>query len=348
MKAVTLFLPTLFHPSFRMEEKAYGQFAPGKQEALSLLLSRAEGFKNKLHGMQDCLHSFFKGLEKGPLPFGALGAFAKGIINASDPGYWCYVSPIECHTDYQSAYIQGSGHLALEPGEIEALQKSLNTLFEADGLKLITVNAQDWFCYVPTRYLAVMQDLSQVLHKNMAGKFPSGPNANYWARLITECQMLLANHLINQTRIKRNKPLISSVWFWGLGKLPASVSTSFDEIYTNDSVLHGLALLAEVPSNPCLEGAIMPFSKGHTLLCDRLFVEAGSSPSEALEYYENKWFVPLLKALKKGDIDRLNICTDQGYEYGITKRRLYYFWRKIRTFDEIIIRMDHDKNRPTS
>lgn len=347
MKAVTLFLPTLFHPSFRMEEKAYEQFAPAKLEALSLLLSRAGCFKNNLHSMQDCLHSYFKGLEEGPLPFGALGAFAEGIIKASDPGYWCYASPIECHTDYQSAYIQGSDHLALEPGEIEALEKSLNTLFEADGLKLITT-AQGWFCSVPTQYLAVMQDLSHVLHKNMAGKFPSGSNASYWARLITECQMLLANHVINQTRMKKNKPLISSVWFWGLGKLPASVSTSFDEIYTNDSVLRALAMLAKVPSNPCLDGALMCFSKGHTLLCDRLFVEAGASPSEVLEYYENKWFVPLLKALKKGHIDRLNICTDQGYEYRITKRQLYYFWRKIRTFDEIIIRMDHDKNSPTS
>ncbi len=262
-----------------------------KLDAINILLSRAT--------VMGRVPSFFSGLTE-PVPAGALGALAYGL-NPGD-ALWCRADPIECRVDHQRAHMLGNAHFEISPREQAQIMRALNDLLIPDQHLLVPGNSHEWFCKLGQKTNITFPGL----HESF---FPTGPDQNYWKRLITECQMVLQ---------QQAHAHISSLWFWGIGKLPQNIRTAFTHIYSDDSVTRGLGMCANVPTAR-LPAIFIP-ENGHTLVSVHQYKP---------DYYEQHWFKPLLQALKQGRLDALTISTDNR-EYFITKKHLYYFWRRIR------------------
>lgn len=309
--------------------------------ALSKLLSRSQ----RLEGgktMEFALKLLFKGLDLGQIPSGALSALSYGLIAANDMRYWCRVDPVECLVDHQGAYVLGNAHLQLTQEEEVFLLELLNPLLQQDGITVQKINSE-WLSVIPSNADVAMNDLLEVLQKNMTPLLPSGPDQTYWRRLLTECQMLLQSAPLNAQRFATQRPLISSVWFWGIGKLPKNIHSDFDFIYTQDSMIKGLSICANISAAPMPLMWNPEWIKGRNILfSDMQFYHSSKYQLEEmrgslLTYYEKNWFAPLLEALNKGHIDILKLICADGRLFVLKRTHLKYFWKKIFPVEKFIL-----------
>lgn len=333
MKTVTLYLPTFFESATYVLEKNVDQKL--RFSAIEYFFSKADRLPHSFLDTVGTLKHFFGGFGDDKIPSGALSALAEGVINQTDRRFWLLASPIECHIDHQSASILGSKHLALTADEVNNLVQEFNTLLAQDGLFFIANHPSNWLSTLSEHLAVHLQDLDEVIDRNMGNVLPQGKEAKYWNRLLTECQMLLSQNRVNQQRINLNKPLISSLWFWGLGQLPTKLTTHFTSVYTNDSVIKGMAMMADILVKDLPHQLSAEQLNDYTLWADT----SDFNELSKIEMLENFWFKPLLKALKQNQIHFIKVFV-HGCEYRMTKKNLFYFWRKIQTLPNA----EHKKN----
>ncbi len=332
---VTFFLPGLFN--------AYLKEA-GPTESLARLVSRATPNPASC-SIEQSLKSYFQGLEGNELPTGALGALTHGYTQVDSSEFWCVASPVECLVDQKTAYVLGNAHLHLTSSEVLSLIEQLNPFLEQDGISLKGENPREWYCQLTKQFDIASNDFLEVIRKNLAPLLPSGPDKDYWHRLITECQMLLQTSKVNEARALQNKPLVSSLWFWGFGKLPQKITSFFDAVYSNWTEARGLALCANKPihdlPSEMTNSLINEIQHKKTLFADNRFYDYGKHQhfelwNQLLADYEKNWFKPLLSSLTKGEIDELHLSCANGKDYVLTKSNIKYFWRSIRPISAFI------------
>jgi hypothetical protein len=341
MSTLTLYLPGLLP----VEENLNGPMGENLEmdcPALAKLLCRGTHQRSGTKSREKMLKSFFKGLSSTEIPSGALSALRHGLIDKLDPGIWCYASPIECAVDNQMAYILGNAHLELSEEERAVLSAEINQLLQQDGHTLYAPSSGEWLCKMANSSDIVMNDLIEVLAKNLGLFLPSGPDQLYWRRLFTECQMLLASSKVNAQRSAQQKPIISALWFWGMGALPQKVSTHFSHIYTKSSTIYGLGLLAnivlaELPQQFCnsMLGSstqVLVADMQSDILYSHQFYDEWL---KRLYHYEEYWFRPILKAFSDNQLETLLIYYGKGYSCKVTKRNLKYFWRLIKPLKNV-------------
>ncbi|HRE33260.1 MAG TPA: hypothetical protein PLD88_14890, partial [Candidatus Berkiella sp.] len=232
------------------------------------------------------------------IPAAALLASYLGEANAS----YCLASPIECHVDQKTAYFVQRVTQLSEVDEGALLEK-LNRFLAEDDIVLCRVDKGIWLFALKHHTDVYFHDPATLLGKSLAAYLPTGKDAVYWHRLLTECQMLLVEYGL-------------SVWFWGNGN-PTELKTDYDAIYTDDLILKALTKKAGTINQP------LPTTWDPSLLQNNntLFIE----PTHDL-------IASLLLWLRQGKIKSLKLITQQK-NYILKKRHLYYFWRKQRTSD---------------
>ena len=68
-----------------------------------------------------------------------------------------------------------------------------------------------------------------ILDKNIRDYLPKGQNSELLLDMMKRSREFLKDHPVNQSRIRRGLPPVSSVWFWGEGRKPNL--TPFEEKY---------------------------------------------------------------------------------------------------------------------
>jgi hypothetical protein len=247
--------------------------------------------------------------------------------------------------DHQSAYMLGNLNLGLTNEEVAFLESLLNQLLQQDGFILKPKSAHEWYCKIPGHADVIMNDLLEVINKNIANLLPSGPDAMYWHKLMTECQMLLQPSKVNEQRSLLGQPLVSSLWFWGIGKLPQHIQTSFDTIFSNDASVKGLTICANrlyenLPEDGALQLNEKMKNRKNLVIDFNLYLLLKHQDHEKwlqyVKYYELSWFNPLLSMLRENKIDSLSLLCGDGHEFKITKNNLRFFWRKLKPIQQFV------------
>ena len=84
--------------------------------------------------------------------------------------------------------------------------------------------------------------LYAVADQPIALHMPSGRDATFWAAWLSEKEMLLHDHPLNQAREREGLAPVSGFWLWGCGTLPEKMlSTDAPQLLTTDETLCGLA-----------------------------------------------------------------------------------------------------------
>ncbi len=319
---VTLYLPGLLC-NYMKETGLYLPF-------LFKMLSRSQK-KQEKHDIQSGINYLFKGLEDSPLPTGALSALGQGLIEKDNTKLWCIASLVECLVTHQTAFLLGNEDLHLNEVQAKHLVQALNSLLNQDALNLSYTPSLHWLCSLEQHTQVTFTDLWDVLHKQLHSLLPKGPDSAYWQRLFTECQMLLEGERMNS-----HLPVASSLWFWGLGKLPQQIQTAYDMIYSNDDMIKGLAKLADKQVKPLAVEFKDEIFANHKniLIADLSFYYLYSQQllnnwENKLEHFEKSCFDFLMQALMKGKIEKVTILTETA-TYSLSKMNLHFFWRKVR------------------
>ena len=161
-----------------------------------------------------------------------------------------------------------------------------------------------------------------------------------WHALLNEIQMALYQHPVNTEREASGVPVINSVWLWGGGRLPGAAASEWLSVSGGDPVALGLAKLSGArPGAPCAGAqewlARAPADGRHLVVLDAPRAPRALGDAEglarALQTLEERWFAPLLAALKA---DRVGMVTLHAPEAGLSfetiRGDLRRFWRRPR------------------
>jgi hypothetical protein len=156
---------------------------------------------------------------------------------------------------------------------------------------------------------------------------PSGPDAGEVRRVMTECQMLLHDHEVNERRQRRGLPAINAVWPWGGGQiatLPArSPAASLPAMFSDDAFVRGIYRLhaQEMDALPTQAATVIDAAAARKRPV--IAVVTADSPASLTSL----WVEPLVSALRAGHLQRLDLLLDEWHIHA-TRSMLRRFWRK--------------------
>lgn len=229
-------------------------------------------------------------------------------------GLWLRADPANVVPDMQGARMMASAEmLRLEAEDVGALLPALQPLFAGLGFQLDAPTPSRWYLRLPDDTpLPHFDDPEAVLGDDLFEHLPEGENGRRWRALLTEAQVVLHQHPWNERRIAEGKRAVNSLWFWGAGRLPASVRTPHAQVRSRDALLQGLAKMAGV-------------RLGGEQAVDAL---VDLRQLRSLDQLTREAITPLLAAIKRGELKELLLDFEDGVRYRISPRQRWQFWKK--------------------
>jgi hypothetical protein len=320
-----------------------GLFAGATQArapALELLLARGRPASGESRSLEAWLQKEF-GLGTGPMAAGALTLLAAG----GNPGdaCWARADPVHLRLMRDRLIVVPDAAFALSREEADALAGALSRHF-AGVLSLHVTEPRRWCAQ-----LAQELSLDAPAALEAAGRDVDltarigGEAGKRWSRLLNEAQMLLHAHPVNQAREARGEAAVNSLWLWGTGRVPQAVGARWRSVSACDPVPLGLAKLSGAQARALPESADewlagAPAEGRHLVVLDAL--RAPLALGQAAEYrecidaLENRWFAPLLAALRTGRAGMLTVhVPDAAASFETLRGDLRRFWRRRRALE---------------
>lgn len=138
--------------------------------------------------------------------------------NATDNAFWMFALPVHLVLQRDTFSMAEPAPLPLENCEIEALSITLNTHFNSHGYEFFW-HENRWLLSLTADPFIKTSAPKLVINKDIRAFLPTGEGAKKWASFINEVQMLLFEHPVNIAREIDKKPVVNSVWCYGLGQL---------------------------------------------------------------------------------------------------------------------------------
>lgn len=253
-------------------------------------------------------------------PLASLSWLGEG--NDAGPDYWLQADPV--HLALQRDYFSLSrpAPLALDLSHAEALTAELNQHFAADGLQFHLgrnhAAGTRWYLRLPA-----VPSLRTSLPQQVAGRdirpfLPQGADAGMWQRLANEMQMLLHDHPVNQAREAAGLLPVNSLWFSAGGVLPHIQLRPAMQVFSDLPLAAGLAKAsglphADVPPDMTI---LRRADDGDCLLV-----------LSATDRVEQDWFMPLLQALRRRELKRLELYLDMDSRTLAARLHWFDLWR---------------------
>jgi hypothetical protein len=254
-------------------------------------------------------------------------------------GYLLRADPVHLRADQSVLRLFDASTFSIEQHESDELVDTFNRFYAGQGMRLQAPCPQRWYLELEQSPGISTTPLLSVGGKDIDACLPQGTGAADWHRILNEVQMLFHEHPVNVEREQRGEPAINSLWFWGGGVSPAAFAGDVARIATDHELGLGLAQLSATPRvdvpvgiDELLAGGGMTLVVNDALAAatqygdvDRWLVE--------LRELEERWFKPLLNAMKQGKLDGLEIDPCTGIRFQVSRRRLQYSWKRDRAFE---------------
>ncbi len=178
-----------------------------------------------------------------PWPPAALTRAADAGVEDTRLSAWLRADPAYIRPDINGARLLATGAaLSISQQDVDAFLPALRPLFGDTGFLLDAPHPTRWYLRLPREVrLPEFAAPEDALGEDVFDHTPDAPEARRWRALLSEVQVVLHNHPHNEARARAGLVPVNSLWFWGGGVLPDSVTSDFLSIFSDDPVLHGLA-----------------------------------------------------------------------------------------------------------
>jgi hypothetical protein len=153
---------------------------------------------------------------------------------------------------------------------------------------------------------------------------PSGESAASYRNLISEVEMALHDHEVNQVRQAIGLAPVNSLWLWGGGTAPEQITAPHPPLFGDDPLLKGYwysktGVVASWPGTiaQCLEASVGGFVAVVSKLSE-------SADDECL----HSCLTELRAALKSGRLSSLTLIFRDGIKVEVVKQHSLRFWRR--------------------
>lgn len=212
---------------------------------IATALARADRAEDSAAGERAQLMRYFELLPRG-WPMAA-------ITRESDAGdaalnAWLRADPVFVRPDLGGARLMAWGNLDLTEADAEAFLAPLRLVFGDVGFPISATTPERWYLKLPRdSKLPTFTPPVEGLGEDLLAHLPEGPEGKRWRMLLNEAQVTLHNHPRNAERVAAGKVPVNSLWFWGGGILPDSVTCRAACVISEDDELLALAKRAGVP-----------------------------------------------------------------------------------------------------
>lgn len=298
---LTLFIPDLLPPAGAESAIADGNTAP----VLRRMLGRGEPRRFPAIDAEVWLCQAFEVEQREDWPVAPLTAAVDGVDIGSD--YWLRADPVYLQLQRHGTRVLAAPALTLSDEETAALTASLNSHFSSDGIALTAPHPTRWYIRQTEPAGVTAPTLAATAGKSLPPTPLSGTRASHWHRILTEAQMVLHEHPVNQAREARGLPVVNSLLLWGGGRKPTVPGRHFSAIWSDDPLATALAVQSGADSHPAPASAALWFGTRpqaggrHLITLDRVHQAVRYGGPEvwlkAVNALEETWFGALSGAL---------------------------------------------------
>lgn len=330
---------TLAIPALRFNANAEHSLTAAEVPYLQMLAGRGRRSLNS-GSLYDYLAEHC-GLEyEAELPLAVAAAMCEELPISE--GFWLRADPIRLQASTHGVYCLGSADLNLSRTEAETLINSLNIFLAGDGIRFhLGASNTAWYMQTSAPKDLQLAALDSVIGKDLRNYLPQGQDAALLEALLSEIQMLLFPHALNQARRDAGLPTVDGLWVYGNSARIQSWSWPWQHCYSNDLSIRGLAKLSghhysAVPASL----AQVSHESGEVLVVYPALQDALQSGDwqaylAAVSDLETAWLMPLWKALRSQRIKQVTLYLPGG-QYKLKSLDLYRFWRRPASLDEVL------------
>ncbi len=337
-----LVIPHLFWPTSADDPSGASPWTDLRLPSLERLLARARLEVTGSAPLQAWAAGQF-GLDGKALPLGPWQLLGEGI----DPGThtWVCLTPMPLEAGARQVMHAAGSPIDLAPPDAERLVATLNEHLADDGIEIVSPHPMRWYarCASADFHAAPPPVAGAVLTE---ASLPRGPDGARWRRLLTEMQMLLHDHPVNEAREARGQRAINALWAWGAGQMHALPPRSPETWATDDPLLRGLAratAAGQAPSTAQSNATRVPAARLDWIHADAAAraVRAGDAATwrKALHEIDAGPVRERLQALRAGTIGMLTlhaIGDTETLRAEITRHDLRRFWRRDRPLEHYL------------
>jgi hypothetical protein len=265
-------------------------------------------------------------LELYPKPFASAAVSALGSRLAHPGEYWMHLEPVHFAAGLDRlAYLPLEGETRILETERTSLAGVLDEHLQSLGMELHTLADGTWCARRAEAFAVATSNPEAAASNELQLALPRGPDAGALRRLMTELQMLLHDHPVNESRARRGLPAINAVWVWGQGRVPESTPAgTLPQVFADDSYALGICALHSRSAEPV------------PAVCEALISAIAGSrralaviPADDVEALQTQWIGPLTAALSSRKLARLDFILDD-WHLQLDRAALRRFWRKAR------------------
>lgn len=297
MKHLYLLIPDLFPPQEIAAEVCAGLHLP----ALEKLLARGKVNNSPAETLEETLCAAFGVQSVAPVRAAADGLEVR-------KGYWLCADPV--NLQLHRAQMMLLPEVMLGRNEAAALCDSLNEHFAGMRLRFFAPHPQRWYLQVDAEPQLTTTPLSRAAWNDAKFHQPQGTDALHWQRIITELQMVLYAHPLNQARDARGELIVSSLWLWGGGGAQP-LTAGVDAVGGDSELGTAFAQTAGVPQIESFIGMLDGQYENGLWVCDMPgeALQRGDLHAwrEAVLQVERECAAPLMKVLQGGRLRRLTL-----------------------------------------
>jgi hypothetical protein len=287
---------------------------------------------------------------EGDLPSAAL--LMKANHRYAADRYYIQAAPVHLQADLDHAVLTPAADISISEEEATALCEALNKHFNEDGLSFDMLSKDQWVVSSTEEILITTTSLSEAVGRNINFLLPRGETSASWKKILTEAQMLMHSHEVNNRRDDSGLLTINSLWFYGAGRLPGIQDKGLQEIATDksegfaicsrDDIFKGIAAEIGCDFQQCV--SVEKYidylrTAGHAESAKRKNVLHLPALEHVVNYTDvmlwrqhleellTLWIYPLMSYAVQHDI-RMVLYPCNGKQYRFSKHDRWKFWRR--------------------
>jgi len=248
----------------------------------------------------------------------------------AEPGQYWLATPVHYFAGLDRVHLHPAGLLALSADEQQRLAADFARLF-ADSPWALHARGERELLLGGPALDASGEDPAHFLGRDPSPGLPRGVAAAPLRRLVSELEMWLHEHPLNELRIAVGKLPISGLWLWGGGNAIEPAPHALPPLFGTDLAIESLWRLAGAPRQPLPAqfSALADVRVGGAVVIAE--VPSGTGP-EVLQQIERDWIAPLLAHALNGGSAATLLCADKRFT--LNRRARWRFWRRARPWWE--------------
>jgi hypothetical protein len=238
----------------------------------------------------------------------------RGAVQAA---WVCLATPVHYSAEMTRVRLPDDGILSLPLAAAQALAADFNRVWQTAGISMTAASSGQLFCLFDKPLMATTQDPHEARGRSIEEYLPVGEGSAPLRQLLSETEMWLFQHDLNEARGRSGQPVINGLWFWG-GGAPLAALPALQGWAGGDDVF------------------FRAFGARETAGAGSGVVAVDAAPgSVAWQDVETRWLRPAIAQLRSGGLSRVEISLE-NWRFTLNSRTLRRFWRRRKPWWELL------------